>query len=169
MKLTKLKIEDLTEYPGNYNKHPESQLSELKRSLEDFGQFKNIVVWQNKVIAGNGLVMAAKERGDSDIYAIDRSDLTQQQAESLLIADNETAKLALPDMGDLSELLKGFDEPLDIPGVSEDLLNSLNFGSDDEPGLNDKESPEDFPEYDEEIETEYCCPKCNYQWSGKPK
>lgn len=28
---------------------------------------------------------------------------------------------------------------------------------------------EDFPEYNEELETEYCCPKCDYVWSGKPK
>lgn len=31
------------------------------------------------------------------------------------------------------------------------------------------ESPEDFGSYDEDIETEYCCPKCGYNWSGKPK
>jgi len=31
------------------------------------------------------------------------------------------------------------------------------------------EPPEDFKSYDEEIDTEYCCPKCGYQWSGKPK
>lgn len=28
-------------------------------------------------------------------------------------------------------------------------------------------APEEFPEYDEKIETEYRCPKCGYQWSGK--
>ena len=26
--------------------------------------------------------------------------------------------------------------------------------------------PEDFPEYDEDIETEHRCPKCGYDWSG---
>jgi len=30
-----------------------------------------------------------------------------------------------------------------------------------------EESPEDFSEYGEDIETEYCCPKCGYKWSGK--
>ena len=29
--------------------------------------------------------------------------------------------------------------------------------------------PEDFAEYGEEIETQFCCPKCGYEWSGKPK
>ena len=27
-------------------------------------------------------------------------------------------------------------------------------------------APEDFPEYDEDIETEHRCPKCGYEWSG---
>jgi rubrerythrin len=30
-------------------------------------------------------------------------------------------------------------------------------------------APDAFQTYDEEIETEYCCPKCGYEWSGKPK
>lgn len=32
-----------------------------------------------------------------------------------------------------------------------------------------KEPPDTFPEYGEDIEIEYCCPKCRYQWSGNPK
>ena len=29
--------------------------------------------------------------------------------------------------------------------------------------------PDDFAEYGDDIDTEYCCPKCGYEWSGKPK
>jgi hypothetical protein len=28
--------------------------------------------------------------------------------------------------------------------------------------------PEEFGEYGEDIATEHRCPKCGYQWSGKP-
>jgi len=32
------------------------------------------------------------------------------------------------------------------------------------------EAPETFDEFDEDdVETEYRCPKCNYEWSGKPR
>lgn len=31
------------------------------------------------------------------------------------------------------------------------------------------EPPEDFPDYDEEIETDYGCPRCGYEWSGDPR
>ena len=30
-------------------------------------------------------------------------------------------------------------------------------------------APDAFKEYGNEIETEYCCPKCGYEWSGKPR
>jgi len=29
--------------------------------------------------------------------------------------------------------------------------------------------PGEFPGVDENLETTYCCPKCGYEWSGKPK
>jgi hypothetical protein len=31
----------------------------------------------------------------------------------------------------------------------------------------DTEAPDASPVFDERIETEYKCPKCHYQWSGK--
>jgi len=31
------------------------------------------------------------------------------------------------------------------------------------------ESPSDFSEYDDDINTDFCCPKCGYEWSGTPK
>jgi hypothetical protein len=61
--IQKFKIADLTEFPGNYNKHGDTQLEHLGRSLTRFEQVKNIVVWKNKVIAGNGLV---KDWGSDD-------------------------------------------------------------------------------------------------------
>lgn len=32
---------------------------------------------------------------------------------------------------------------------------------------NEVTAPDDFKEFDEDIETEHCCPKCGYRWSGK--
>jgi hypothetical protein len=31
------------------------------------------------------------------------------------------------------------------------------------------EAPSEFPEADEDIETEHQCPKCGYEWSGKSR
>lgn len=128
MKLKKFKISNLSEYPGNYNQHPEEQIEELKKSLTDFDQFKNIVVWNDKVIAGNGLVMAAKALGWTEIQAVDRSDLTEEQAKALLIADNALPFGGLPDIPKLESLIGDID--FDIPGVTDDFLAGIGVGDD---------------------------------------
>ena len=33
-------------------------------------------------------------------------------------------------------------------------------------GGSGESAPDEFAEYGEDIETEYCCPKCKYRWSG---
>lgn len=129
MNLKKFKLAELSEFEGNYNRHPDVQIEHLKRSLTDFSQVKNVVVWKGKVVCGNGLVMAARELGWDEIQAVDISDLTKKQAKALLIADNKTAEMALPDNDLLKDLLKDFDDPTDIPGITEELANLLNFDS----------------------------------------
>ena len=37
------------------------------------------------------------------------------------------------------------------------------------PAPNTPEAQQEFAEYGEGIQTQYQCPRCGYQWSGKPK
>lgn len=53
-------IETLKPWASNYNMHQDGQLSYMRRSLADFGQFKNIVVWGDYIVAGHGLVEAVR-------------------------------------------------------------------------------------------------------------
>lgn len=58
------------------------------------------------------------------------------------------------------ELLRGLDE---LPiSVDSDMLEAIASSILD----NLPEAPDDFPGYDDDIETEYKCPKCGYEWSG---
>jgi hypothetical protein len=127
MKLKKFKLSEIEEPEWNYNKHPQQQLDHLKRSLIDFSQLKNIVIWNGLVIAGNGLVEAARQLGWDEIEAFDATGLlTEKKARAFLISDNFSPKLALPDEQSLKDLLSEFDDPLDIPGITEDFLNNIN-------------------------------------------
>lgn len=58
------------------------------------------------------------------------------------------------------------------PQSSQDDHQGVSSGECDETyGEYDDEefsAPDDFKEVDENIPTEFCCPKCNYKWSGKP-
>jgi len=35
--------------------------------------------------------------------------------------------------------------------------------------LPEPETPPQFPSYDDDISTDYCCPQCGYEWSGQQK
>ena len=128
MELKTVKISSLKSHSKNPNKHPQNQLAELKNSLDQFDQIKNIVVWRNKVIAGNGLLEAAKSQNRETIQVQDVSDWPEEKAIKFMISDNRLADMAIMDDDLLSGLLLDFDEPLDIPGIDEDFLDSLDLG-----------------------------------------
>jgi hypothetical protein len=162
MILKKLKIADLKPHPMNYNTHPEAQIREIEKSLEQFDQFKNIVVCQNIILAGHGLVEAAKRKGMTEIYALIRDDLTENQQKALLVADNAIPFANLPDTHILGELLGSISTDFEIPGMTDEWLHNINFSD----NLNDIE----FNEYDESItdDIELCrCPHCGHEHAKK--
>lgn len=132
MKLKTVKTSSLKPHESNPNTHPVEQINELQDSLEQFDQVKNIVVWQGQVIAGNGLLMAAKKKGLKEIEIKDVSDWPEEKAIKFMISDNRLAELSIIDDDLLSDLLKDIDEPLDIPGIDENFLDELDFDDEEE-------------------------------------
>jgi len=135
MNLIEKPLDALRPHPRNYNPHSERQVGELEQSLDDFEQYKPIVAWRDPddgllyIIAGHGLWLAAQKRGDETILVNDRSDLSREQALALMAADNFTAnEPALFDFDALGDLLDDFDDPLEIPGIDEGVLEELGLG-----------------------------------------
>ena len=58
--------------------------------------------------------------------------------------------------------LKAADFDLDLAGFDAAALEGL-LADPPQP-----EAPDEFPEIDEDLPTEFQCPKCSYRWSGKP-
>lgn len=158
-------IDSVSPDPANARRHGPRNLEAIKASLRRFGQQKPVVVNdKGMVIAGNGALAAARELGWKTINVV-RTKLQGVEAVAYGIADNRTAELAEWDEAVLAQTLEalrqeeGFD--LQATGFSEEDINKLLAEETAEP-------PEDFAEFDETIETNYQCPKCGYQWSGKP-
>lgn len=80
---------------NNARNHPEKQIEELAKSLELFGQRKPIIARYvtGEVIAGNGLLTAAKQLGWKKIACVyvDDDELT---AKAYAIADNATGDMS---------------------------------------------------------------------------
>ena len=122
MNFIDIPLEQVKEAPFNYNLHLENQIDELCKSLKEFKQFKNIVLWQGYCIAGNGLIFAARKLGWKSLKAVVRDELTEEQAKRLCIADNATPYLAQPDSQKLEKLLKSLPSIDDIPGIDDNWV-----------------------------------------------
>lgn len=93
------------EYPGNYNEHPEAQVLELMESLRQFGQPKNVVVWHDKIVAGNGIAKAARRLGWKQLDARRLpNDWPEYKVLAYLGADNELARGASSNLQALASL-----------------------------------------------------------------
>lgn len=124
-------INGLRPWYRNYKIHGDEQLDYLEKDLRDFGQFKNVVIWRgpndtvDQIVAGHGLVEAAKRRGWKRIEAKRLpSEWSIAQVEAALVADNRTAELSETDDEVLAELLQS------IRSESPSLLESTGFDND---------------------------------------
>jgi len=98
-------IDELTADAQNPRRRTARGRALLVRSLKDYGAARSIVVDEHgEILAGNGVVDAAREAGISRVRIIDaggdeliavrRSGLTDVQKRELTIADNRTGELA---------------------------------------------------------------------------
>jgi len=162
-------INNLKADQKNARKRTDRSAELIKESLTRYGAARSIVIDENdRVLAGNGTVEGAKAAGitnvrviktdGTELIAIKRTGLSEEEKVGLALADNRTADLSEWDQ----EMLHRLSEEHDITAW---------FNSDDLEGILESETeqiaPEDFDEVDDDIETEHRCPSCGYEWSGK--
>jgi ParB-like chromosome segregation protein Spo0J len=164
MTLTSVELATLQPHPSNYNRHPEAQLTELQKSLYTFKQFKNIVVCQGRIIAGHGLVEAAKREGLTHLDALVLDDLTPEQELAMLIADNALPFLAEPDTAALEALLAN--APGKIPGVTSEWLHSIQIQTPTEGIDIDTFFGENVEPEREKHKDMITCPECGHEFEA---
>ena len=167
MKLTTIKITELSLDPSNVRKHGRKNLDAIKASLRKFGQQKPIVVdAKGIVIAGNGTLTAAQELGWTEIDIV-RTQLEGVEATMFAIADNRTAELAEWE-DSLAEVL----QKLQTDGHD---LNDLGYDQNDRDELlarfqnTDQPAPESSTEEinTDEMQMQCRCPKCGFEFDPK--
>lgn len=156
----------------------------IETSLKKHGAGRSVLVDKNgKLIAGNKTAEAAGGIGldgvivvQSDgkkLVVVQRTDLDldeNPEARELGVLDNRTSEISLH--WDAAALLRMQANGVDLSAAffsgEIDAISSLN----EQNSINqfqEPPSPEEFPAYDENINTNLQCPKCSYEWSGKPQ
>ena len=167
IEVKQISITDLIPYVNNARVHSDEQVSQIAASIKEFG-FNNPILTDgdNGVIAGHGRLMAAKKLNLDTAPVIELSHLSETQKKAYILADNKLAENATWD----DELVQVELEALSAEDFDFGLIGfDLDMPGEDIGGTVLGEAPDDFQEYDEDIETDYKCPKCGYSWSGKPK
>lgn len=173
MTVKRVKLADLTPDARNANKGTPRGSKALEDSLRKFGAGRSILVDKHgRIIAGNKTAEEAGQIGLEDVIVIETDgkqlvavkrtdiDLDSPQGRGLAVADNRAGELNLAWDAETLIALQGEGVNLDGLFTGDELAGLLQ----DQP----PEPPPDFGSYDEGIDTEYCCPKCGYKWSGKP-
>ena len=116
MKTETVQLDALTADPANVRAHPTRNVDAIKASLKRFGQQKPVVVdGDDVVVAGNGLVEAARSLGWSEVSVV-RTSLTGSDRTAYAIADNRTAELAEWCEAELAETLAALAAESDLDG-----------------------------------------------------
>jgi len=171
---TVVKLSDLQPWERNPRKSSKKQAAKMLESWKTFGQVQTIAVGPGlEVYDGHQRLSALLTLHGPD-YQIDARqasrELSEQEREQLVVTLHTGATGSWD-----WDALSGWDATsLQEWGFDQDALSQWNTDAASlalmlEVDTADKTPPDDFKEYGDDIETQYCCPKCGYVWSGKPK
>lgn len=153
--------------PYNFRIHTALQDEAVQGSLDVVGWVKTVIenVQTGHLIDGHERVALAYRRSEDTPVPFTRVDLSPQEEVMVLAMLDAMATMAGTDKDKLGDLLHEIQ--------TDDVRLQEFFSTMAEQAhlipLGDALPPDEFGEFDEEVDYQYCCPKCGYKWSGKPK
>lgn len=158
-KLIKVKFGDIKPYKNNPKEHDREQIELVKKSIERNDYIQPIVLWKNnEIIIGHCRYYAMKEMeisGSTKIEAVDRSNLTRKQADTLRILDNKSNESKWDREALRSEIERIFEGiEIDEIEISEigfninEIADAINFQSDISEDIDHKKEWNGMPEFE---------------------
>ena len=158
--LRRVPASQLRPNPKNWRTHPQEQADALRGVLAEVGIADACIA--REMPDGSLMLLDGHLRTETlsgELVPVLVLDVNEEEADKILatldpltaMADMNTAKLndLINSLDITSEGMQAIIDTLILPGES---IESI-------------ESPEDFKEFDEQIETSHECPKCGYRWS----
>lgn len=134
-------IDTIKEYINNAKLHPQEQIEQIKKSIQEFGMNDPIGVWHNEIVEGHGRYKACKELGISILPIIRLDDLTDEQRKAYTLAHN---KLTMNSDFDIDILTAELDDITDID--MSDFGFDLDFDTDEPAEVVEDDYDEEPPE-----------------------
>ena len=107
MKIEKLELNKIKMYENNAKKHPQDQIEQIKKSIQEFGNNDPIAIDENNtIIEGHGRYLALKQLGYKTAECIRISNLTDEQKRAYILVHNKLTMNTGFDIDKLNEELK---------------------------------------------------------------
>ena len=160
--LRQVKASELLPNPKNWRRHPAGQANALRGALSEIGYADALIAYETP----DGLMLIdghlrAETTPDIEVPVL-ITDLNEEEANKLLMTLDPLAAMADTDQNALASLFE------EIKIESDSLRTTIESLLEQDIFPNDLIPPDDFPSYDNDIATDYKCPSCQYEWSGKP-
>ena len=151
LKIEYINIEDIKPYENNAKLHPEEQIEQIIKSIEQFGMNDPIAIDKNNIIIeGHGRLIACQRLGLKEVPIIRLDHLTDEQRKAYTLAHN---KLTMNSDFDFDKLIEELDTILDIDMEDFGFVEStIDWDNVEEINENNYEKPES-----EKLR----CPLCN--------
>lgn len=156
MEIINIKINDLKPYEKNAKLHPQEQIEQIKKSIEQFGMNDPIAVWgeDNTIVEGHGRLEALKELGYDEVPCIRLDHLTDEERKAYTLAHN---KLTINSDFDFDILSEELDDILNID------MSDFGFIKVEDINLDDFFEEKEPIEKEEKKET-ILCPHCGKEF-----
>ena len=139
LKIEMLPIEELHAYENNAKLHPQEQIDQIVKSMQEFGNNDPIAIDENnRIIEGHGRLLALKQMGEKEAPIIRLKHLTEEQKKAYILVhnqltlntgfDEELLRAELESIVDIDMGEYGFDlEILEIPEEPADVEEDSDF------------------------------------------
>lgn len=128
LKIEYVEIDSIKPYKNNAKLHPEEQIEQIKKSIEQFGMDDPIGVWGDEIVEGHGRLIACKELGMKEVPIIRLDHLTDEERKAYTLAHN---KLTMNSDFDFEILDSELDSILNVDMSEFGFDNNENVNLDD--------------------------------------
>lgn len=140
LKIEYIDIDSIKPYENNAKLHPEEQIEQIKKSIEQFGMDDPIGIWKDEIVEGHGRLIACKELGYKEVPIIRLDHLTDEKRKAYTLVHNKLTMNSDFDLDILNEELMNFDT-IDMS----DFKFNIDFGNDfDEIKENERHRTNDY-------------------------
>lgn len=130
LKIEYVDIDTIKPYKNNAKKHPQEQIDQIKKSIEQFGMDDPIGIWKDEIVEGHGRLIACKELGYTEVPIIRLDHLTDEERKAYTLAHNKLTMNSDFDFNILDSEIAEIDIDMSEFGFDSIDVDSDMFGTD---------------------------------------